>query len=315
MSPSSKKPNCLITDRMLAAVFFPILVTLALESVVRPAAAQGVGANHEGGNNSYRYQCNSSAPAVAIIACTKIIEDKHEAADDRAMALQNRGFYYQHKGDLDRSIADYTTVLTFPSTRNTRAKIYLNLGVLHLQKRDEAAALDNYNEAVRLDPKLPSAYINRASIFIKRDDIEDAIADLDRATLLSPKDGSSPSSTPTSTWHSASAVLDLANPSSATSASRNSTLPAALSGSRSNAIFTSQRPSQSRPTPTAPASIAASSPDPPLSRRPSGRRFFPGRLHFFSRAGRGSLNRGPSHFPCSVYYADDTVATTASESE
>jgi len=171
----------MVVDR---AVFLPALALFVLASMAHPATAQGVGANHEGGSNSYRSQCNSSAPDAAIIACTKIIEEKREDAEDRAMALQNRGFYYQQKGDLDDSIADYTAVLKFPAGHSARAKVHLNLGLLYFQKGDAGTALDNYNEAVRLDPKLTSAYLNRASIFIKRDDIEHAIGDLDRAALL-----------------------------------------------------------------------------------------------------------------------------------
>src|SRR5262249_49165826 len=136
---------------------------------------------------AYREQCNSGALDEAIIGCTKIIETRHIDAEDRATALQNRGFYYQQKGDLDRSIADYTAVLKL-SARRERAKVNLNLGLLHAQKGDAAAALDNYEEAVRLDPKLTSAYINRASLFMKRGDTGHAIADLDRAAQLSPKD-------------------------------------------------------------------------------------------------------------------------------
>src|SRR5271154_785340 len=99
-------------------VFLPSLALLVLGSMAHPAAAQGVGANHEGGNNGYRYQCNSGTPDDAIVACTKIIDDKREDAEGRAMALQNRGFYYQQKGDLDHSIADYTTVLKFSTGHN-----------------------------------------------------------------------------------------------------------------------------------------------------------------------------------------------------
>jgi Protein of unknown function (DUF2958) len=53
-----------------------------------------------------------------------------------------------------------------------------------------------------------------------------------------------------------------ANPSSGTSASRNSPPPAVPSGYRSSAISTSHRPLRSPPTPNAPANIAASFADP-----------------------------------------------------
>src|SRR5580700_9237451 len=112
-----------------------------------------VGPNHEGGNDGYRVQCNSAAPRAAIIACTRIIDDKREDSDGRVMALQNRGYYYQAIGDLDHSIADYTTVLQFSTGRSTKSKIYLNLGQLYAQKGDQGNALISYGEALNLNPK------------------------------------------------------------------------------------------------------------------------------------------------------------------
>ena len=150
---------------MPPAAFRSLLIFLALGTMARPAASQDVGANHAEGNGGYRDQCNSSAPDVGISACGKIIEDRRESADIRGTALQNRAFYYQQKGDLDRSIADYSTVLTFSNGRKARAKICLNLGLLYFQKGAAASALDKFNEAVSLDPKMTSAYRSTALQF------------------------------------------------------------------------------------------------------------------------------------------------------
>ncbi len=150
--------------------------------------AAPVGANHEGGNNGFRYECSSAAPRAAIAACTRIIDDQREDSDSRATALQNRGYHYQTIGELDHSIADYTAVLTLPGGRSSKAKVYLNLGQLYVQKGDDDEALTSYGEAVKRDPKLAAAYVDRAAIFIKREDQDHALADLDRAVLLTPQD-------------------------------------------------------------------------------------------------------------------------------
>jgi hypothetical protein len=66
------------------------LLTLFMMGPMHDAVAQ-VAANHEGGNNGFRYQCNSAAPRAAIIACTHIIEDKREDAAGRAVAFRIAG--------------------------------------------------------------------------------------------------------------------------------------------------------------------------------------------------------------------------------
>jgi len=162
------------------------LYILVMVGTVNSTAAQ-IAADHDGGNDGYRVQCNSAAPQAAIIACTRIINDKREDSDGRLMALQNRGYYYQAIGDLDRSIADYISVLQI-ATGRTKSKILLNLGQLYAQQGDQSNALASYGEALSLDPKLASAYINRAALFIKLQNADQAIADLDRAVQLTPKD-------------------------------------------------------------------------------------------------------------------------------
>ena len=88
---------------MLRAKCLAMLIFFALATAARPAAAQG--ANHDGGHAGDEIRCASGKLESAIIACTNIIDDKREDDDIRASALQNRGFYYQQRGDLDRALA------------------------------------------------------------------------------------------------------------------------------------------------------------------------------------------------------------------
>jgi tetratricopeptide (TPR) repeat protein len=129
-----------------------MLALLVLGTTTRPAAAQG--ATHAEGHAGDGIRCSSSKPEIAIIACTNIIEDKREDEENRAIALRNRGFYFQQKGDPDRAITDYTTALKLSGLRSIRAKTFLNWGMLYFRKGDEVDALADYNEAVTLDSKL-----------------------------------------------------------------------------------------------------------------------------------------------------------------
>ncbi|HMI73595.1 MAG TPA: tetratricopeptide repeat protein [Steroidobacteraceae bacterium] len=152
------------------------LALLAVAGMPRLAAAQG--ANHSAGNGGDAIRCSSGKPEIAIIACTHIIEDRREGVENRAIALRNRAFRHQQLGDFDAAIADYTTALDRPEQRGVQAKTRMNRGLMHFRRGDDADAMADYNEAVTLDPKLTSAYINRAAVFSKSGDDARAIADL-----------------------------------------------------------------------------------------------------------------------------------------
>ena len=133
-------------------------------------------------------RCASGKPQPAIVACTNIVNDKHESDEARAIALRNRAYQFQQAGDPDHAIADYTAALDRPEPSATLAKIRLNRGALYIQKGEEPAALEDLGKALALDPKLKSAYVTRASILAKRGDDPEALDDLNHAVLLDPND-------------------------------------------------------------------------------------------------------------------------------
>src|ERR1700743_326828 len=133
-------------------------------------------------------RCASGKPQPAIVACTNIVNDKHESDEARAIARRNRAYQFQQAGDLDRAIADYTAALDRPEPRETQAKIRLNRGALYFQIGQEASALEDLGKALTLDPKLKSAYVTRATLLANRGDDAEALEDLNRALLLDPND-------------------------------------------------------------------------------------------------------------------------------
>lgn len=65
------------------------------------------------------------------------------------------------------------------------------LGALRGQKGDDDGALESYSNAIRLDGKNLAARVNRAELYLKRGELEQAIDDLVAATKIDPQ-GSTP---------------------------------------------------------------------------------------------------------------------------
>jgi tetratricopeptide (TPR) repeat protein len=157
----------------------------------RPAAAPIRSAR--GGDDLQR--CASPTPDEAVRACSAILGG-HPAENVRLLALRNRGFAYQMRGEPDRAIADYGLVvqLSTPApageARSWLAKTYLNRGVARAMKGDESGASSDYASAISLDRGLVGAYVNRAAILMKRRDWDAALADLNAAAQLDASDPS-----------------------------------------------------------------------------------------------------------------------------
>jgi tetratricopeptide (TPR) repeat protein len=62
-----------------------------------------------------------------------------------------------------------------------------NRGLSLYEKADHARAIEDFTEAIRLDPKLARAYYNRALAHLERGDEDAALADREQALQLDPK--------------------------------------------------------------------------------------------------------------------------------
>ena len=83
-----------------------------------------------------------------------------------------------HPGDPARSIANCTRVLEDKSEPATgaRAYTYAGRGRAYLEKGDFEHAIEDFNEAIRLDPRLFFAYYWRGLSFFRMRDFDRAIA-------------------------------------------------------------------------------------------------------------------------------------------
>jgi tetratricopeptide (TPR) repeat protein len=164
-------------------------------------------------------ECQASDLDRRIAGCSGIIDDRGATGKSRAVAFNNRGLAYRHKGDLDRAIADYNEAIgldgKYEPAYYNRGEAYrakgdtdraivdyteairldandadplIARGIAYRVKGDSERAIADLNEAIRLNPKIDSAYFNRGIVYLYSGSLSQALADVTRASELDPKD-------------------------------------------------------------------------------------------------------------------------------
>jgi len=67
------------------------------------------------------------------------------------------------------------------------AKDHFSQGIAALSQGNPALAVENFTEALKLDPEMAEAYINRGIAHLKLEQYVDAVTDLDHALELAPQ--------------------------------------------------------------------------------------------------------------------------------
>ena len=114
----------------------------------------------------------------AIAGCTRIIDDPRQKPKGRAVAHYNRGNAYAAKGDQDAAIADYDEVIRLDPKN---ASAYNNRGSAKNDKGESEAALADFNAAIKQNVRYASAYFNRGNALAARGEAEPALKDYDGA--------------------------------------------------------------------------------------------------------------------------------------
>ncbi len=78
-------------------------------------------------------------------------------------------------------------ICCFAQTKSKEAAAYANSGIAKLKKNDFDGAIADLNRALQLDPKNPQAYESRGIAKREKHDLDGAIADFNRALQLDPK--------------------------------------------------------------------------------------------------------------------------------
>jgi len=98
--------------------------------------------------------------------------------------LVNQGVEVARTGEYDAAIHNFDEAIRIDPKY---VPAYDNRGTAEMAKGDLARAMADYDEAIRLDPKDSLAFINRGLIYRSKGDFTRAIADYDRAIQIDPQ--------------------------------------------------------------------------------------------------------------------------------
>lgn len=111
---------------------------------------------------------------AAIAGCTRVIGDSKVKPKGHAAAYYNRANANAAKGDSAAALADYDEALKL-DPKNARA--LANRGTARSETGDIDAAMGDFDAAIKLDRRLGSAYVNRANVYAAKGEADRAIAD------------------------------------------------------------------------------------------------------------------------------------------
>jgi tetratricopeptide (TPR) repeat protein len=119
----------------------------------------------------------------AIGLLTSAIEAGDLNRNDTALAYQYRGAGHLKTGHYDEAIADFDGAIGLQPKLPTA---YSDRGIAFRRKGEYAKAIADYSEAIRLWPHWHDWYLNRGLAYAANGQYEDAIADYGRALYYKP---------------------------------------------------------------------------------------------------------------------------------
>jgi lipoprotein NlpI len=118
---------------------------------------------------------------LAIDDCSAVIDSGRLSDRELAVAFNNRGLGHFNKKDYDRAIQDFDQAIRL----NPHAPDYFyRRGLAYFEKKDHDRAIQNFDEALKLGPDNVSILKQRGSAFEAKKEYDHAIRDYDRAIGL-----------------------------------------------------------------------------------------------------------------------------------
>ncbi|KAA6463006.1 tetratricopeptide repeat protein [Acidobacteria bacterium AB60] len=128
-------------------------------------------------------KCRSTDPDIKIAGCTALIQTGNVTTQDLSTFYNNRGAAYFDKHDFDRAIQDYNEAIRLNPKLATS---FYGRGDSYDHKGDFDRAIQDQSEAIRLDPKFAYAYDARGRAHRNKGDFDQAIEDYSEAIRLNP---------------------------------------------------------------------------------------------------------------------------------
>lgn len=127
--------------------------------------------------------CTASDPDIRIAGCTAIIQAGAESSEKLATAFNNRGFAYDRKGEYDRAVQDYEEAVRLnPNSSNA----FYNRGNTYRHMGEYDRSIGDFDQAIALNPNHLFAFISRGNSYDDKGEYEHAIQDFDQAIKLNP---------------------------------------------------------------------------------------------------------------------------------
>jgi lipoprotein NlpI len=131
-----------------------------------------------------RNRGNAFPPDQVIAGCTAGIESGRWSGKELAVAYNNRGGARNMNGDFDDAIEDFDEAIRLDPKY---ALAFNNRGSAWIGMGDFDHAIGDFNQAIALDPKYALAYNHRGTAWIAKGDLDRAIGDFNEAIRLEPK--------------------------------------------------------------------------------------------------------------------------------
>src|SRR6266852_724179 len=125
----------------------------------------------------------STSLDLRIDTCTNLIQSKGLSQDRLAIAFQNRGSAYVAKGDTDRAIQDFNQAIKLDPKY---ANAFNSRGIAFQAKGDNERAIQDYGQAIRLDPGNANALNGRCWVRAASGQLQAALADCNESLRLRP---------------------------------------------------------------------------------------------------------------------------------
>ncbi len=126
----------------------------------------------------------STNPDLVINYCTQTIQSKRLSGKNLGFVFYLRGNAYTQKGAYDQAIQDYGQAIRL---NPGHAIAFSNRGVAYARKGNYDRAIQDYDQAIRLNPTNADAFSNRGVAYRRKEDYDRAIQDYDQAIRLNPK--------------------------------------------------------------------------------------------------------------------------------
>jgi lipoprotein NlpI len=128
--------------------------------------------------------CAHASGDESIAACTREIYSGRFAGAGIAWAYNNRGNGYRAKGDNDRAIQDYDQAIVL---NPKYAFAYNNRGNAYQAKGDNDRAIADFSQAIVLEPNYAHPYLARGRLYFFSKAVTMAESDFKKASELNPK--------------------------------------------------------------------------------------------------------------------------------